>query len=143
MKKHFYPIFALFLVGVMFSCQSPKSNSTKEEAAGIDSMAPNPFITHMYTADPSAHVWADGRLYVYASHDIDPPRGCDLMDRYHVFSTDDMVNWTDHGEILNSSQVPWGRKEGGLPTVLTRMVRTISTSRIPVIRSGMIVGRSV
>ena len=113
MKKHFYPIFALFLVGVMFSCQSPKSNSTKEEAAGIDSMAPNPFITHMYTADPSAHVWADGRLYVYASHDIDPPRGCDLMDRYHVFSTDDMVNWTDHGEILNSSQVPWGRKEGG------------------------------
>ena len=113
MKKHFYPIFALFLVGVMFSCQSPKSNSTKEEAAGIDSMAPNPFIMHMYTADPSAHVWADGRLYVYASHDIDPPRGCDLMDRYHVFSTDDMVNWTDHGEILNSSQVPWGRKEGG------------------------------
>ena len=47
MKKHFYPIFALFLVGVMFSCQSPKSNSTKEEAAGIDSMAPNPFIMHM------------------------------------------------------------------------------------------------
>ena len=28
----------------------------------IDSLAPNPFIRHMYTADPSAHVWADGRL---------------------------------------------------------------------------------
>ena len=47
--------------------------------ASIDSMASNPFITHMYTADPSAHVWEDGRLYVYASHDIDPPHGCDLM----------------------------------------------------------------
>ena len=35
------------------------------------------------------------------------------MDRYHVFSTDDMINWTDHGEILSSDQVPWGRKEGG------------------------------
>ena len=69
----------------------------------------NPFITHMYTADPSAHVWADGRLYVYASHDIAPPRGCDLMDEYHVFSTDDMINWTDHGEILRASQVPWGK----------------------------------
>ena len=68
----------------------------------------NPFITHMYTADPSARVWADGRLYVYASHDISPPRGCDLMDQYHVFSTDDMINWTDHGEILRASQVPWG-----------------------------------
>jgi hypothetical protein len=69
----------------------------------------NPFIKHMYTADPSAHVWDDGRLYVYASHDIAPPRGCDLMDEYHVFSTDDMVNWTDHGEILRASQVPWGK----------------------------------
>lgn len=73
----------------------------------------NPFIRHMYTADPSAHVWADGRLYVYASHDVAPPRGCDLMDQYHVFSTDDMVHWLDHGEILRSSQVSWGRKEGG------------------------------
>jgi alpha-D-xyloside xylohydrolase len=69
----------------------------------------NPFIKHMYTADPSAHVWEDGRLYVYASHDIAPPRGCDLMDQYHVFSTDDMVNWTDHGEILRASQVPWSK----------------------------------
>jgi arabinoxylan arabinofuranohydrolase len=73
----------------------------------------NPFIKNMYTADPSAHVWADGRLYVYASHDIDPPRGCDLMDQYHVFSTDDMVHWKDHGEILRASQVSWGRPEGG------------------------------
>ena len=79
----------------------------------IDGMADNPFITHLYTADPSAHVWADGRLYVYASHDIDPPRGCDLMDQYHVFSTDDMVHWIDHGEIVRASDVPWGRKEGG------------------------------
>lgn len=73
----------------------------------------NPFITHMYTADPSAHVWQDGRLYIYASHDVAPPRGCDLMDQYHVFSTDDMVNWVDHGEILNSKDVKWGRPEGG------------------------------
>lgn len=73
----------------------------------------NPFITQLYTADPSAHVWDDGRLYVYASHDVDPPRGCDLMDKYHVFSTDDMKNWKDHGEILRSEQVQWGRPEGG------------------------------
>ena len=73
----------------------------------------NPIFRHIYTADASAHVWADGRLYVYPSQDIYPARGCDLMDRYHVFSTDDMVNWIDHGEILNSNQVSWGRPEGG------------------------------
>ena len=69
----------------------------------------NPFIRNIYTADPSAHVWEDGRLYVYPSHDIDPPRGCDLMDKYHVFSTDDMVNWIDHGQILEATQVPWAQ----------------------------------
>ena len=79
----------------------------------IDGMADNPFITDIYTADPSAHVWKDGRIYFYASHDLYPPRGCDRMDEYHVFSTDDMVHWTDHGEILRQSQVEWGRKEGG------------------------------
>lgn len=64
-----------------------------------------PFVGTLYTADPSAHVWDDGRLYVYASHDMEPPVGCDRMDRYHVFSTTDMKNWTDHGEIMNSATV--------------------------------------
>jgi arabinoxylan arabinofuranohydrolase len=75
--------------------------------------AGNPFVTDIYTADPSAHVWSDGRLYVYPSRDIDPPKGCDRMDKYHVFSTDDLVHWRDEGQILQASQVPWGRPEGG------------------------------
>lgn len=79
----------------------------------VGELPANPFITHIYAADPSAHVWRDGRLYLYPSHDVDPPRGCDLMDKYHVFSTDDMQHWRDHGEILNSDQVEWGRPEGG------------------------------
>ena len=69
----------------------------------------NPIVRDIYTADPSAHVWADGRLYVYPSHDIAPPRGCDFMDKYHIYSTDDMVNWVDHGQILEASQVPWAQ----------------------------------
>jgi len=90
---------------VIFLCMFPSVSAQQ--------MAENPFVRHLYTADPSAHVWADGRLYVYASQDIAPPQGCDLMDQYHVFSTDDMINWVDHGEILRASQVPWGRPEGG------------------------------
>lgn len=73
----------------------------------------NPIIRDIYAADPAAHVWDDGRLYLYPSHDVAPPRGCDLMDKYHVYSTDDMVHWVDHGEVLQASQVPWGRPEGG------------------------------
>ncbi|MBJ6360733.1 family 43 glycosylhydrolase [Paenibacillus sp. GCM10012307] len=35
------------------------------------------------------------------------------MDRYHVYSSEDMVNWLDEGEILRSEDVTWGRPEGG------------------------------
>ena len=61
MKKHFYSIFALFLVGAMFSCQSPKSNSAKEETAGphqpvltvwlpihLSRICTQPILRHMY-----------------------------------------------------------------------------------------------
>jgi beta-xylosidase len=73
----------------------------------------NPVITSIYAADPSAHVWKDGKIYIYASHDMDPAKGCDLMDKYHVFSSQDMINWLDEGEILSSDDVSWGRPEGG------------------------------
>jgi arabinoxylan arabinofuranohydrolase len=84
-----------------------------QSSISVSAQTPNPFVRNIYTADPSAHVWSDGRLYVYPSHDIEPPQGCDLMDKYHVFSTDDMINWTDHGEILGAADVDWGREEGG------------------------------
>jgi beta-xylosidase len=73
--------------------------------------ASNPFVKHMFTADPSAHVWQDGRLYVYPSTDI-KGKGYRSMDGYHVFSTDDLVTWTDHGEILHSRDVEWSGGPG-------------------------------
>lgn len=81
-------------------------------AAQAQERATNPFIKHMFTADPSAHAWADGRLYVYPSTDI-KGKGYRSMDGYHVFSTDDLLNWTDHGEILHSRDVEWGTPTGG------------------------------
>lgn len=88
-------------------------NNENISAAGGKATSQNPLITTIFTADPSAHVWEDGKVYIYASHDMDPARGCDLMDRYHVFSSADMVNWVDEGEILRSDDVTWGRPEGG------------------------------
>ncbi|MBU3011345.1 family 43 glycosylhydrolase [Polaribacter vadi] len=73
----------------------------------------NPIVSHMFTADASAHVWNDGRLYVYPSTDVAPSKGYKTMDGYHVFSTDDMITWKDHGEILHSRDVDWGIESGG------------------------------
>jgi len=75
--------------------------------------AQNPFITSSFTADPTARVF-NGRLYVYPSGDTYKPEGKELpgtngfhMPGYRVFSTDDMTNWVDHGEILTHNTVPW------------------------------------
>lgn len=113
MKKNLLFVSLLMVAVAGMTVFEVSGADAKKKKKTPVTLGTNPFVTHIFTADPSAHVWKDGRLYVYPSHDVDPPRGCDLMDRYHVFSTDDMVNWTDHGEILNSSQVPWGRSEGG------------------------------
>ncbi|MBP6409793.1 MAG: family 43 glycosylhydrolase [Pseudarcicella sp.] len=81
----------------------------------------NPLVRHIRTADPDAHVWEDGRVWVYTSqdHDSDPEthkkvgHGYSKMDGYHVFSTTDMDTWIDHGEILHSRNVQWGTEDKG------------------------------
>lgn len=73
--------------------------------------AQNPFITSQFTADPTARVF-DGRVYVYPSHDIPaaPGRGRAgwfVMEDYHVFSSTNLTDWTDHGVIVTQNKVPW------------------------------------
>ena len=76
-----------------------------------------PLITHLYTADPSAHVF-EGRLYLYPSHDreTDIPANdngdqYDMTD-YHVFSLDAIEgSVTDHGIVLALEQIPWASKQ--------------------------------
>ncbi len=69
------------------------------------SKALNPFVTHIYTADPSAHAF-ENKIYVYPSHDQTDPNWFDMVD-YHVFSSGDLIQWTDHGVVLDINQVPW------------------------------------
>lgn len=67
--------------------------------------AHNPLVTQIFTADPNAIVYGD-RVYVYTSHDVDGQTGFDMVD-YHAFSSDDLVNWQDHGVIIQASELPW------------------------------------
>jgi hypothetical protein len=67
--------------------------------------AQNPFITHMYTADPSAREFSD-TLYVYPSHDEDTATWFSMQD-WHVFSTTDMQKWTDHGVAFALKDIAW------------------------------------
>lgn len=77
-------------------------------AGGMLANADNPIIKHDRTADPSAHVWPDGKMWIYTSHDQDDASGYDSMDGYRAYSSTDMIHWEDHGEVLHSRDVPWG-----------------------------------
>ena len=73
--------------------------------------AQNPLIRDQFTADPTARVFND-KIYVYPSHDIICEEGVGrpnwfCMEDYHVFSSENLTDWNDHGEILNQKEVPW------------------------------------
>ena len=70
----------------------------------------NPIISHSFTADPTARVF-DGKVYLYPSHDIKSPverlKDWFCMEDYHIYSSQNLVDWTDHGVILSQNNVPW------------------------------------
>ena len=75
-------------------------------------VAQNPIIRDQFTTDPTARVF-NNKVYLYPSHDIKPPVGqrqdwfC--MEDYHVFSSENLTDWTDHGVIVTQNKVPWVR----------------------------------
>lgn len=96
MKNDKLPLLALGIAG-LFSVDN--------------AFATNPLIMDQFTADPTARVF-EGKIYVYPSHDIpaSPGRGRTnwfVMEDYHVFSSENLTDWTDHGVILNQTNVPW------------------------------------
>lgn len=72
----------------------------------------NPIIRDQFTADPTARVF-NGKVYLYPSHDIVAPPDKNLrkdwfcMEDYHVFSSENLTDWTDHGVIVTQTKVPW------------------------------------
>lgn len=80
-----------------------------------------PLVTHIYTADPSAHVY-DDKIYIYLSHDI-PHNGEDndngdeyQMQDYHVLMMEDMEKeCVDRGEILHVKDILWAKDQTWAP----------------------------
>lgn len=80
-----------------------------------------PLVTHIYTADPSAHVY-EGKLYIYPSHDIDAgipfnDNGDHFgMEDYHVLRMDSAEGpAVDCGEALHIRDVPWAERQMWAP----------------------------
>ncbi|UNK48760.1 glycoside hydrolase family 43 protein [Lysobacter sp. S4-A87] len=85
-----------------------------------------PLVTHIYTADPSAHVF-DGKLYIYPSHDIDAGLPFDDdgghfgMEDYHVLRMDSPTGEAvDCGLALHVKDVPWAQRQMWAPDAASK-----------------------
>lgn len=80
-----------------------------------------PLVSHIYTADPSAHVF-NNKIYIYPSHDIDAgvpfnDNGDHFgMEDYHVISMDNInAKAVDNGVALHVDDVPWAERQMWAP----------------------------
>ncbi len=101
MRKYFKKIMCAALICALVIPVMLPQAARKAEAL-------NPIVQDVYTADPAPMVCSDGRLYVYTSHDEDVTvNGFYTMKDWKVYSTDDMVNWTDHGTPISYETFSW------------------------------------
>ncbi len=127
MRNHplFKGAYVLSLTFLLTNCQNKKSDSGEKDTVKLkaDTVAAapqpvsEPLVTHIYTADPSAHVF-NGKLYIYPSHDFEAgiPEN-DLGDHfgmqdYHILSMDSVGGEVkDHGVALDIKDIAWAGRQ--------------------------------
>jgi len=119
-------LLSIFIAALLASCNN-ESKENNEQAADTTKQQTKkeylsqPLVSHIYTADPSAHVF-NGRIYIYPSHDTatgtkedDLGSHFDMRD-YHILSMDSVGgNVTDHGVALDIKNVPWAGRQMWAP----------------------------
>src|SRR5262245_20495545 len=113
-------LFALVITSCNNSNQSAENKQETDQEQKPEQKKEylsQPLVSHIYTADPSAHVF-NGRIYIYPSHDTATGAKEDNlgshfdMRDYHVLSmaaADSPV--TDHGVALVIKNIPWAGRQ--------------------------------
>lgn len=102
------------IVASIFFIQIGHAADTTFKATG------NPIIRHKFTADPAAMVH-NGTVYLYTGHD-EAPRGQAryVMNDWLLFSSTDMVNWTEHPSPLSVKDFTWAKSDAWASQVIQR-----------------------
>jgi hypothetical protein len=126
--KQFVFISITLLIVALSACnnkekkEEPKEEPKPEAQTGKKKEPiSQPLVSHIYTADPSAHVF-NGRIYIYPSHDTatgtpedDLGSHFNMMD-YHILSMDSVGGQvTDHGVALDIKDVSWAGRQMWAP----------------------------
>ncbi|MCC9134899.1 glycoside hydrolase family 43 protein [Pontibacter silvestris] len=110
----------LFAAGVLGVSPAMASKTIINPADTTVKANSNPIITHKYTADPAAIVHKD-KVYLYAGHDEAPARREGyVMNEWLVFSSPDMVNWTEHAVPLAPKDFAWSSGDAWASHVVER-----------------------
>ena len=99
----------------------PKTGAKDSCRVTVGWEAQNPILPltwEMFIADGEPHVF-EGRMYLFGSHDNYDGLGEDgrvewCTDNYHVIWSDDLMHWTDAGEVLNLKDIPEEVKGDGI-----------------------------
>jgi len=89
-------------------------------ACQMSASTPSPIIQTRFTADPAPLVH-DGVVYLYTSHDEDDAEGFKMLD-WRLYTSVDMVNWTDRGAVASLATFPWAvqSNDAWAPQVIER-----------------------
>ncbi|WP_353902466.1 family 43 glycosylhydrolase [Micromonospora harpali] len=103
--------------------------------------ADNPIVQTIYTADPAPIVY-NGRVYLYTGHDEDGSTYFTMKD-WRVFSSADMVNWTDHGSPMSLATFAWAEADAWAGHVVARNNKFYWYVPVKQRGGGMVIGVGV
>ena len=73
--------------------------------------AQNPIIQTKFAADPAPMVYND-TVFLYVGHDEDDAFGFEMYN-WLLYTSTDMVNWTDHGAVASLKNFKWVNTDNG------------------------------
>lgn len=99
---------ALFGIVVLTTVDAQVSQVSRHYEGATDGM---PVVQTEYTADPAPLVVGD-TVYLYTTHDEDGADGFDMRD-WLLYTSTDMVNWTNHGAVASLQDFKWRSRDNG------------------------------
>ena len=126
MEKQYYKnlfisnLIILMMLFMNLSCvqKSPEGSESTDEPA--QKQINNPVIKDKFTADPAVMVY-NNTVYLFAGHDEAPDDfNFYRMNEWLVYSSTDLVNWTEHQVPLKTSDFEWASGDAWAAQVIER-----------------------
>ncbi|KAK3370383.1 glycosyl hydrolase [Podospora didyma] len=81
-------------------------------------LADNPIIQTIYTADPAPYVY-NNTVWLFADHDEDGSKTYNMKD-WRLYSSIDMANWRDWGVVMSLKTFSWARADAWAAQAIER-----------------------